>query len=127
MPEVGFPKAIGKPVDCFGFFFVWAADYETVGKGFFLGFSTIHSFVEDKDLVSLVGSVFLVGLDNEIWHNAFGLKKSIIFFFRCVIFFWMKKIKIKKKKRKKKKALNTAEMTNENGGRNDRLEVRNGC
>jgi hypothetical protein len=27
-------------------------------------------------LVSLVDSVFLVGLDDEIWHSAVGLKNS---------------------------------------------------
>ncbi|TDD97923.1 hypothetical protein [Flavobacterium cellulosilyticum] len=32
-----------------------------------------------------------------------------------------------KEKREKKKAVITAEMTNENGGKNDRLEVRNEC
>ncbi|WP_339919639.1 hypothetical protein [uncultured Flavobacterium sp.] len=32
-----------------------------------------------------------------------------------------------KGKREKKKAVITAEMTNENGGKNDRLEVRNEC
>ena len=32
-----------------------------------------------------------------------------------------------KRKKRKKKAVKTAEMTNENGGRNDRLKVRNGC
>ena len=32
-----------------------------------------------------------------------------------------------KEKREKKKATIKAEMTNGNGGRNDRLEVRNGC
>ena len=105
MPEVGFPKAIGKPVDCFGFFFVWAADYETVGKGFFLGFSTIHSFVEDKDLVSLVGSVFLVGLDNEIWHNAFGLKIQLYFFFAVLFSFGCEEFSFEKKKEKKRKPL----------------------
>ena len=38
-------------------------------------------------MVSLVGSVFLVGLDNEIWHNAVGLKIRLNF--------------LKRKKRKK--------------------------
>ena len=32
-----------------------------------------------------------------------------------------------KRKKRKKKATKAAEMTNENGGRNDRLKVRNGC
>ncbi|WP_255416473.1 hypothetical protein [Flavobacterium sp. RSP46] len=33
----------------------------------------------------------------------------------------------RKEKREKKKAIKRAAMTNGNGGRNDRLEVRNGC
>jgi hypothetical protein len=80
VPEVGFPKAISKPVDRFSILFVWTDDYEAVGKGFFLGFTGVHSFVEDKDLVSLVSCVFLVGFDDEIWHSAVGLKNSTLFF-----------------------------------------------
>jgi len=80
VPEVGFPKTVGKPVDRFGILFVWEHNHKTVSKGFFLGFSTIYSFVEDKDLVSLVGSVFLVCLDDEIRHSVVGLKNSTLFF-----------------------------------------------
>ena len=53
-----------------------------------MGLARVHSFVEDKDLVSLVGSVFLVGLDDEIWHSVVGLKKFDFIF-------------LKRKKRKK--------------------------
>lgn len=74
VPEVGFPKAVGKPVKRFGILFVWTADYEAVCKRFLLRFSGIHSFVEDKDLVPLVNRIFLVGFDDEIWHCAVGLK-----------------------------------------------------
>jgi len=80
VPEVGFPKTVGKPINRFGILFVWEHNHKTVGKRFFLGFTGVHSFVEDKDLVSLVGSVFLVGLDDEIWHSAVGLKNSTLFF-----------------------------------------------
>jgi len=74
VPEVGFPEAVGQPVEGFGFLFVWATDYKAVGKWFFLGFSGVHSFVEDKDLVTLVDSVFLVCFNDEVWHDAVVLK-----------------------------------------------------
>ena len=45
-----------------------------------LHLSGVHSFVEDKDLVSLVGSVFLVCLDDEIQHSVVSLKNSTLFF-----------------------------------------------
>ena len=45
-----------------------------------MGLAGIHSLVEDKDLVSLVNSVFLVGFDDEIWHNAVVLKIRSNFF-----------------------------------------------
>jgi hypothetical protein len=80
VPEVGFPKTVGKPVDGFGFLFVRTANHKTVGKWFFLGFPRVHSFVEDKDLVSLINSVFLVGLDDEVWHSVVGLKNQTSFF-----------------------------------------------
>jgi hypothetical protein len=51
-------------------------NYKAVCERFFLGFSAVHSLVEDKDLVSFVSSVFLVGFDDEIWHGAVGLKHS---------------------------------------------------
>ncbi|MFT4972891.1 MAG: hypothetical protein ACI9JY_002097 [Saprospiraceae bacterium] len=41
-----------------------------------MGFTGVQSFIEDKDLVSLVRSLFLVGLDDEIWLSAVGLKNS---------------------------------------------------
>ncbi len=74
VPEVWFPKAISKPVDGFGILFVWEHNHKTVGKGFFLGLAGVHSFVEDKDLVSLVNRIFLVGFDDEVWHKAVVLK-----------------------------------------------------
>jgi hypothetical protein len=66
VPEVGHPKAVGKPVDRFGILFVWEHNHKTIGERFFLGFTGVHSFVEDKDLVSFVNRVFLVGFDDEI-------------------------------------------------------------
>ena len=62
-------------------------NYKAIGKRFFLRFARVHSFVEYKDLVSLVCSVFLVGFDDEVWHSAVGLKIDLIF--------------LKRKKRKK--------------------------
>jgi hypothetical protein len=34
-----------------------------------LGLADVHSFVENKDLVSLVNGFFLMGFDDEVWHN----------------------------------------------------------
>lgn len=37
VPEGGFPKTVGKPVECFDFLFVWTNNREAVRKGFFFG------------------------------------------------------------------------------------------
>ncbi len=69
LPEFGFPKAVGQPVDRFGIVWVGELDNKTVGKGFFLGFTTVQSFVKDKDLVAFVAGVFLVCFNDEIRHS----------------------------------------------------------
>ena len=40
-----------------------------IGEFRFAPFAGVHSLVKDKDLVPLVGSVFLVGLDDEVQHS----------------------------------------------------------
>jgi len=42
-----------------------------------LHLSGVHPFVDPKDVVLLVSSVFLVGLDDEVSYSGSGLKQSI--------------------------------------------------
>ena len=52
---------------------------KAICKWFFLWLTRVHPFIKDKDLVSLVGSVFLVGVGSEIgrhfeyWRGSLGL------------------------------------------------------
>ena len=62
----------GLPMRCYYFF--------CIDEFRFAPFAGIHSFVEDKDLVSLVKSIFLVGFDDEVWHKAVVLKIRPNFF-----------------------------------------------
>nr|WP_188495543.1 hypothetical protein [Flavobacterium palustre] len=80
MPKFRFPQAVCYPIHIFTIFVRVKYDYKTVGKWFFGWLSAIHSFVEDKYSVSTVGSVFLVGFDDEVWHGSLVLKNPTIFF-----------------------------------------------
>jgi hypothetical protein len=61
-------------------------------------------------LLSFINSIFLVCFDDKIWHSVVGLKNETL---------------VSKRKKRKKESPLLVEMTNENGGRHDRLKERN--
>jgi hypothetical protein len=72
VPKSHLPKAISQPVHHFGIFFGCKNNHITICKRLFLGLAAVDSFVQNKDLVSPVNGVLLIGFDDKIWHT-FGI------------------------------------------------------
>jgi hypothetical protein len=73
MPKFGLPKAVGYPIDVFTILFIFENDNKTVGKWFFVRFTTVQTFIQNEHMWFGVKRVFFVGFDNVVLHG-FDLK-----------------------------------------------------